>query len=331
MSKEKLKLTLASSPYEHVRDFTEGDVEAEGIDINYLPLQIEEMFYRFINFSEFDVSEISSGKYTSLISQGDDRFVGLPVFPSRVFRQSSVYIRPDGPVKKAEDLAGRKVGIPEWGQSAAVYSRGWLVHQVGIPLKDIHWVQAGVNMPGRKEKVALKLPDGVQYTPTPDKSLSGMLLDGEIDAILTAHPPELFEHGDPRIVRLYPDYQPIEEAYYKETGIWPIMHLYAIRREVFEANPWIAQTLYKAFTRAKDQALERAIEVTACRMPFAWCYDAAEKAKQLFGDDFYPYGIEPNRKTLEAFLLYGYEQGLFHRHIAPEELFPKEVQSEFKV
>jgi 4,5-dihydroxyphthalate decarboxylase len=309
----KLQLTLASSPYEHVSDFTSGQIEAEGIEINFLPLQIEEMFYRFINFSEFHVSEISSGKFTSLMSQGDDRFVGLPIFPSRVFRQSSVYIRPDGPVTRAEDLAGRKVGIPEWGQSAAVYSRGWLQHDIGIPLSDIHWMQAGVNQPGRKEKVALKLPDGIQYTPRPDKSLSEMLLEGEIDAILTAHPPELFEQGDPRIVRLYEDYQPVEEEYFKKTGIWPIMHLYAIR------------------TEAKNRSLARAVEITACRMPFAWCYDAAEKAKKLFGDDFYPYGIEPNRKTLEAFLLYGYEQGLFHRHMAPEELFPKQVQSEFKV
>lgn len=327
----KLKLTLASSPYDHISDFTSGQIQAEGIEINFLPLQIEEMFYRFINFSEFHVSEISSGKYTSLISQGDDRFVGLPIFPSRVFRQSSVYIRRDGPVKKAEDLAGKKVGIPEWGQSAAVYSRGWIQHDVGIPLSDIHWMQAGVNQPGRKEKVALKLPDGVQYTPRPDKSLSEMLLEGEIDAILTAHPPELFEHGDPRIVRLFEDYQSVEEDYYKRTGIWPIMHLYAIRRDVFEAHPWVAKTLMKAFTEAKDRSLERAIEITACRMPFAWCYDAAEKAKKLFGDDFYPYGLEPNRTTLEAFLLYGFEQGLFHRHMEPEELFPKEVLSEFKV
>ena len=189
MANSRLKLTFASSDYEHVRDLTMGPLEAEGIELMPITLQIEEMFYRFINFEEFDISEISSGKYTSMISQGDDRFVGLPIFPSRVFRQSSVYIRPDGPVTKAEDLAGRKVGIPEWGQSAAVYSRGWLQHDIGIPLSDIHWMQAGVNQPGRKEKVSLKLPDGIQYTPRPDKSLSEMLLEGEIDAILTAHPP----------------------------------------------------------------------------------------------------------------------------------------------
>lgn len=327
----KLSLTLASSDYEHIRDFTYGPVEAEGIDLNYLNLSIEETFHRFINFSEFDVSEISSGKYTSLMSQGDNRFVGIPVFPSRVFRQSSLYVLANSKIRKAEQLAGKRIGIPEWGQSASVYTRGWLAHDVGIPLKDIMWVQAGVNMPGRKEKVKLKLPKGVKVTPRPDKSLTQLLLDGEIDSIMTAHPPELFEQGDPRIVRLYKDYQPIEEKYYKETGIWPIMHLYAVRRDVFDAHPWVASSIYKAFTEAKNRALTRALEITACRLPFAWCYDAAEKAKALFGDDFYPYGIEANRKTLEAFLLYGWEQGLFHRHMAPEELFPKEVQSAFKV
>jgi 4,5-dihydroxyphthalate decarboxylase len=327
----KLALTLASSPYEHVRDFTEGEIEAEGIDLNYLNIQIEEMFHRFINFREFDVSEISSGKYTSMISQGDKRFVGIPVFPSRVFRQSSVYVKRGSKIRKAEDLAGKKVGIPEWGQSAAVYSRGWLVHDVGIPLKDIHWVQAGVGMAGRKEKVKLKLPKGVKLTPVSDKSLQEMLLSGEIDAMLSAHPPPLVEAGDPRIQRLYKNYRKVEEDYYKRTGVWPIMHLYAIRREVFDAHPWVAQSLMKAFTQAKDQALHRATEITACRFPFAWCYDAAEKAKALFGDDFYPYGIEANRTTLDAFLQYGFEQGLFHKRMEPEDLFPKEVQSRFKV
>ena len=331
MSKSKLRLTFATSDYEHVRDLSMGPVEAEGIELNCLTLQIEEMFYRFINFNEFDISEISSGKYASMISQGEDRYVGLPIFPSRVFRQSSVYIRPDGPVKAAEDLAGKKVGLPEWGQSAAVYSRGWIEHDVGIPLSDIEWMQAGVNMPGRKEKVALNLPANISLTPRPDNSLSELLLDGEIDAILSAHPPELAEQGDPRIVRLYEDYQPVEEEYFKRTGIWPIMHLYAIRRPVFEQNPWVAMSMVKALTEAKDRAMERMLDLTACRAPFAWCYADAAKAKQLFGDDFYPYGIQSNRTTLEAFLQYGFEQGLFHRHMTPEELFPKEVQSEFKV
>jgi 4,5-dihydroxyphthalate decarboxylase len=331
MANSRLKLTFASSDYEHVRDLTMGPLEAEGIELMPITLQIEEMFYRFINFEEFDISEISSGKYTSMISQGDDRFVGLPVFPSRVPRQSSVYIRPDGPVQKPEDLRGKKIGVPEWGQSAAVYSRGWIQHELGIPLTEIEWHQAGVGQPGRKEKVGLNLPDGLVLIPQPEKSLTGMLLDGELDAILSAHPPELVEQHDPRIVRLFPNYREIEKQYYQDTGIWPIMHLYAIRREVFEANPWVAQSMVKALTEAKDRSLARMLDITACRAPIGWVYEAAEEARQTFGDDFYPYGIEPNRKTLEAFLLYGFEQGLFHRHMTPEDMFPKEVQSEFKV
>ncbi len=331
MANSRLKLTFASSDYEHVRDLTMGPIEPEGIELVPITLQIEEMFYRFINFEEFDISEISSGKYTSMISQGDNRFVGLPIFPSRVARQSSVYILPGGPIKTAEDLRGKKIGVPEWGQSASVYSRGWLQHEVGIPLTEIEWHQAGVNQPGRKEKVALNLPDGIVLKPQPDKSLSGMLLDGEIDAILTAHAPEIVEKRDPRIVRLYPNYREIEKQYYRDTGIWPIMHLYAIRREVFEAHPWVAQSMCKALTEAKDRSLNRMLDITACRAPIGWIYDIAEEARELFGDDFYPYGIEPNRTTLEAFLLYGYEQGLFHKHMAPEDMFPKEVQSEFKV
>ena len=141
----------------------------------------------------------------------------------------------------------------------------------------------------------------------------------------------MVEQHDPRIVRLFPNYREIEKQYYKDTGIWPIMHLYAIRREVFEANPWVAQSMVKALTEAKDRSLARMLDITACRAPIGWVYEAAEEARQTFGDDFYPYGIEPNRKTLEAFLLYGYEQGLFHRHMTPEDMFPKEVQSEFKV
>lgn len=327
----KLQLTLAASDYAHTREFTSGGIQADGIEINYISLGIEETFYRFIHFGEWDVSEISSGKYTSLISQGDDRFVAIPVFPSRVFRQSSLYIRPDGPVKTAEDLRGKRIGIPEWGHSASVYTRGWLQHDVGIPLSEITWVQAGVNEPGRKEKVALDLPKGIEITSRPDKSLSQLLLDGDIDAINAAHPPEPFAQRSPDIKRLFPNYREVEETYYRETGIWPIMHFFAIRREVFEANRWIARNLYKAFEEAKNRAMAAALEITASRSPFAWCYESAEKAREVFGEDFFPYGIEPNRKTLEAFLLYTYEQGLAHRHLKVEDLFPPELHSEFKV
>ena len=327
----RLEITYAASDYEHTRDLTRGDIQAEGIDLRYLHLQIEETFFRFIKFREWDVSEMSFGKYIALKSQDDDTVTAIPVFPSRVFRQSSLFVLPDSGIRDASDLRGKKIGIPEWAQTASIYTRGWLVHNMGIPLQEIDWIQGGVNDAGRQEKVKLKLPDGVSYTPRPDKSLTQMLFDGEIDCIMSAHPPVPVEEGDDTIVHLYPNYQEVEERYYKDTGIFPIMHVIAMRGDVFRENRWIAMNLLKAFTEAKDRAMFRVQEMTATRVPYAWCYEGAQKARKLFGDDFFPYGIEPNRTTLEAFLQYGFEQGVCQRKVEVEELFPKEVQAEFRV
>ena len=327
----KLELTFAASDYDHTRDLTSGAIQVEGIDLNCLSLSIEETFFRFTKFREWDVSEMSMGKYIALKSQDDESVTAIPVFPSRVFRQSSLYVLADSPIKSAEELSGKRIGIPEWAQTASIYTRGWLVHQIGIPLQEIDWVQAGVNQPGRVEKVELRLPEGVRYTPMPDKSLSGMLMSGEIDCVMSAHPPEAFEEGTGEVVQVYPNYREVEEAYYRETGIFPIMHVIALRGDVFRANRWIAMNLLKAFEQAKRNSMVRAQEFTATRFPFAWCYDAALRAKDIFGEDFFPYGVEANRTTLEAFLQYGFEQGVCHRKVAVEELFPEEVRSEFKV
>ena len=326
-----LTLTFAASDYEHTRDLTRGDIKADGIDLRYLNLQIEETFYRFIKFREWDISEMSFGKYVALRSQDDDSVTAIPVFPSRVFRQSSLFVLPGSPIKNASDLRDKKIGVPEWAQTASIYTRGWLVHNIGIPLKEIDWVQAGVNQPGRQEKVKLSLPDGVTCTPRPDASLTDLLLAGEIDCIMAAHPPAPVEEGLETIVHLYPDYREVEERYYRETGIFPIMHVIAIRGDVFRKNRWIAMNLFKAFEQAKNRALERVQEITATRVPFAWCYEAAHRAKRLFGDDFFPYGVEKNRTTLEAFLQYSAEQGVCGRKVSIEELFPDEVLSEFRV
>lgn len=327
----KLKLTYAASDYDHTRDLTSGAIQPEGIDLNCLDLTIEETFFRFTKFREWDVSEMSMGKYIALKSQDDDSVTAIPVFPSRVFRQSSLYVQAGSPLRDAGDLRGKRIGIPEWAQTASIYTRGWLVHQIGIPLHEIEWIQAGVNQPGRVEKVALRLPDGVRYTPAPDRSLTEMLLAGDIDCVMSAHPPAPFEEETGEIAQLYPNYREVEEAYYRETGIFPIMHVIALKGEVFGANRWIAMNLLKAFEQAKNNSVRRVQEFTATRVPFAWCYEAAHRAKALFGEDFFPYGVEPNRRTLEAFLEYGFEQGVCQREVAVEELFPPEVQAEFKV
>src|SRR6185437_12467513 len=327
----RLLLTLAISDYDHTRDFTSGEVMADGIEICHQKLGVEEIFFRMLKDREFDASELSMAKFTSMVSQGDDSLVGIPVFPSRVFRHSSIYLKRGGPVKAPADLKGRKVGIPEWAQTASVYSRGFLMHQFGLKLQDIEWLQAGVNNPGRVEKVALKLPDGVRYKPMPEHSLEEMLLNGMIDAMASAHPPDGFEHGNPDIVRLFPNYQAVELDYYKQTGIFPIMHVVAIRRDLYERAPWIAMSLFKGFEEAKRRSLYRSTEMTASRFPIPWSFHHADDYTKLFGPDPFPYGIEGNRKTIEAFLTYGYEQGTFHRLLKPEDLFPPQFGHSFKI
>lgn len=326
-----IHLTLAIGDYDHVRDLGDGVVRAEGIDITHLKLSVEEIFYRFTRFREWDVSEMALGKYAALISQNDESLSAIPVFPSRAFRLSSIYVRRDGAVKAAQDLAGKRVGIPEWAQTAAVYTRGWLAHEVGIPLSDIEWVQAGVNQPGRVEKVELKLPAGVRYRNVPDRSLSQMLLAGEIDAVMSARPPAPFTENHPNVTRLFADFRAAEEAYGRKTGIFPIMHVVALRRALLAEHPWAAMNLYQAFDEAKNRSLARVLDATASHVPIPWGFAYAAGARALFGEDFWPYGIEPNRPTLEAFLQFAYEQGVCHRHVTPEELFPAEVQSRYRI
>jgi 4,5-dihydroxyphthalate decarboxylase len=327
----ELSLSLAISDYDHVRDLVNGRVRAEGIALQPSVLNVEEIFYRTTNFQEWDISEMSFGKYSSLRSQGDDRLVGLPVFPSRSFRQSSVYVRRDGRVRSAADLRGKRIGIPEWAQTAAIYSRGWISHSLNIPLAEIEWVQAGVNEAGRKEKVSVRLPDGVTCRNERSKSLTTLLLDGEIDAILSARAPAPDTQRAGEIVRLIPEFIEVERAYFESTGIFPIMHLIVMRREVYERNRWVAVNLVKSFEEAKRRSFYRLSDITCSHFPLPWIPARTTEAQQLFGDDIWPYGLEPNRTTLEAFLQFGYEQGVCHRLLTPEELFVPETLGAVRV
>ena len=327
----RLALTLALGDYDHTRDLASGVVRADGIDLTHLKLSIEETFFRFLKFREFHVSEMSLAKFAASIAKGDAFFVGIPVFPSRVFRLSSFYIREGGRVKTEADLAGARIGIPEWGQTASVYTRGYLQHELGVPLGRVEWLQAGVNEPGRVEKVKLDLPQGVRYASVADASLNDMLLDGRIDVALSARPPRAFAAGDTRVRRLFPDFQAREEAHYRKTGIFPIMHVIAIRGDVYEDNPWVAMNLLKAFEEAKARSLKRVTDVTASHVPLPWVSDFASRMQSVAGADPFPYGIEANRATLEAFLRYAREQGLCAREMKPEELFVPEVREGYKI
>ena len=328
-----IHLTMATWDYDHVRDLATGLVKPKGIELTHLQMEVEEIFYRFAKSFEWDVSELSFAKYCSIMSQDDPPITGIPVFISRVFRHSAFYIRSDGSIKQSSDLKGKRIGIPEWSQTATVYARGWLHHHGGAKLDEVEWVQAGVNRPGRVEMAHLNLPKGVSYTQVPDKSLVEMLLSGEIDCMISAHPPHEFEVGNPAIARLFPEVRGVEEAYFDETGIYPIMHTVAIKRDVYEEYPWIARNLMTAFEEARDRSVSRLTSVTASQIPVPWGYENAERVgKKIFGDHgLWPYGIEANRPTIEGFLKYCDEQGVTHRKLKPEELYAPEAMSEFVI
>jgi 4,5-dihydroxyphthalate decarboxylase len=327
----KLELTLALSRYDHTEDLVTGRVPVEGIDLNYLDLPLHDIFFRFIHFREFDLAEMSMAKYVSMVSQDDETVTALPVFPSRVARHSSIYVRRDGPVARPADLAGRRVGVPEWAQTAAVYSRGLLMHHFGVDLSSIHWFQAGEDEAGRREKVTLKLPAGLRLTSVLDKTLGEMLSSGELDAILVAQPPRQYLQGDSNIVRMFENYLELEQKYVRETKILPIMHTVAMKRSVLDRHPWAAANLLKAFEQAKDNSLERALYAGVTRFPIPWCFEYARQAQEIWGDDYWPYGVESNRRTLDLFLQYAFEQGVCHRRLQPEELFPAQVLSQYRV
>ncbi len=326
-----LHLTMGFTEYDHVRDMFSGRVRPEGIDLTCLAMEVEETFLRFFRNQEWDVSEISFAMATTMVARGDAPFVLIPVFPSRVFRHSAIYVRAGGGVEKPEDLAGKRVGLPQWAQTATLWVRGWLSDTAGIPLADIKWFELGSDTHGRLDPTRLRPPDGIDLTSLPGGSLADMLAEGELDALLTAHPPRLFRDGDPRIIRLFPDYQPVEEDYFNQTGIYPIMHTVAIRRTSYEANRWIARNLFDAFEQAKNLAARRLIDMNVSQIALPWLQSVAERrAAQFFPDgDYWPYGIGPNRTTLEAFLKFAFEQGLTGRHLAPEELFAPEALESF--
>src|SRR6267378_4989941 len=327
----KIKLTIATTDYDHFRDFRTGAVQAVGIEHIWLTLGHHEIFSRFTFNREWDVTELSFAKFSAQVTRPDPDIIGLPVFASRLFRFGAFYVNKKSGSKTAADLKGKSIGSPEWAHTAAVYMRGWLHNEAGVKLTDVHWYQAGANEAGRIEKVELNLPPGVKLTRVNDKSLSNMIAAGEIDCALIARPPNSFLAGHPDVVRLYPNYLEMEEAYYARTKVWPIMHIIAIQKHILDANPWVARNLYNAFVESKRRSLERLLDPAVSRYPLAWLPTYARKMRDVFGGDPFPYGIEENRPTLEQFLRYTHEQGIAHRRARPEEIFPKGIMTAVRV
>jgi 4,5-dihydroxyphthalate decarboxylase len=310
-------VTIATWDYDHIRDLRIGDVSPAGIDVSYLNLNMHEVFSRFLANREWHVSELSFAKFIAEATGPDPDLVALPVFLRREFRYGIVYVNRNR-IRTPDDLRGKRVGVPEWAQTACVYMCGALQHDFGVPFTAIEWLQAGINEAGRAEKVDMELPDAIRLTPVADKSLSDMLCSGEIDAAMCATVPECFgKHPD--IVRLWPEYAAMGDAFYARTRIYPIMHVAVMRKAVLVGRPWIARNLYNAFDEARRSSLARLGRPGYIALPGH--AEAAQAASEAFGGDYFPYGIEENRAALELFLRYAYEQGIARRLVTPEEIF----------
>ena len=322
-----LNLSIATNDYDHFRDVRLGNIKPEGIDLNWFIFTHHECFARFTADREFDISELSFAKFSAQITRKDADIIGLPIICSRLFRFSSFYVNKNSGVKTIEDLKGKRVGSPEWAHSAAVWMRGWMQNDKGINLSDIRWVQAGANAPGREEKVELNLPEGIKIERIKDKSLSELLANGAIDCAIIARPPTCFLESHPDVVRLFPNYINMEEIYFKESGIWPVMHILAMKKSIHDKNPWVARNLYNAFLDSKDRSLARLLDPAISRYPLPWLATYARDMQDLMSGDPFPFGIEENRKTWEKMALYSFQQGIAHREFTPEEIFPSSIST----
>jgi 4,5-dihydroxyphthalate decarboxylase len=310
-------------------------VKPEGIDLTYLPLWIQEIFYRMLKYREFDASELSLGAYVASLFSDEKPFIAIPVFPSRFFRHGSIYINRESGIKEPRDLIGRKVGVPEYRQTACVWIKGILSDFYDVKVDSVHYFTGPLESIESKRKYFTVLAETdnlpryrkIDVTPIPrGKNLSQMLIDGEIDALYSALTPSAFKNRPDKVKRLFDNYREVEIEYFKKTRIFPIMHVIVIRRDVYEKKRWIAKSLYKAFEESKRIAFER-LETATGTLHYAlpWLFDYYEETVRIMGEDYWSYGLRKNYHVLETFIRYMEEQGLIPAKISPEDLFASEV------
>ncbi|ROO87612.1 4,5-dihydroxyphthalate decarboxylase [Actinocorallia herbida] len=315
------RLAVGVGDYDHTRDLWTGGVTSGALELDVTVAgSPEEVFSRFLEGGEWDAAEMSFAVAAALRGQGDDSLVVLPVFPARAFRHGAIYVRSDGPVGEPADLAGRRVGIPAWAQTAGVYVRGLLASEFGVDPRSIEWIQAGVDEPGRKEPVEIGF-EGFRIRSEPEATLDRLLLDGEVDAVISARPPASVERRDRRVRRLFKKHTFDEMEYAKRSGIFPIMHVLVVRREFHDAHPGFSFELERMFTEAKDRSIRRALSAVVPSYPLPWAAANAARARDLIGEDFWPYGVEPNRPTIELFLDHCADQSITPRRLDVDELF----------
>ena len=327
-----LPLSLACWNYDRTRALLDGRVRADGIELTCLDLPVEETFFRMLRHREFDVAEMSLSSYVVSLAAAPPPFVAIPVFPSRFFRHSCIYVNSRAGITRPEDLTGRVVGTPEYQMTAPVWIRGILADAYGVAVNSVTYATGGLEEPGRPEKLALDLPPAIRIRRIgPTQTLSAMLADGEIDALYTARAPSSVRAGDGRVRRLFEQFADVEREYFRRTRIFPIMHTVVIRRDVYERHRWIAQSLTKAFERAQALAVEDLEQTAALKIMLPWLPAHLEDARREMGADFWPYGVAANAATLDTFLRYSHEQGLSPRRLTPDQLFAPETLESFRI
>jgi 4,5-dihydroxyphthalate decarboxylase len=316
-----LRLSLAIGDYDRIRPIADGTVRIDGVDPIMSILDPEEIFFRAFKYADFDICELSLSSYTVKTAKGDSPYIAVPVFPSRAFRHTSVYIRTDRGITKPEDLKDRRIGVPEYQLTANVWVRV-ILEEYGVRASDVTWVRGGYEHPDREEKISLELPPDVRLESLPrGATISSALVDGTIDAVVGPRAPSCFEHGAPNVGRLWSDPVAAASEWYGKHKIFPIMHVLGIRKDVVERHRYLPGALVKAFEEAKSVALARLTNTAATKVTLPFVEERLQHARALMGDDFWSYGLEPNRHGLDVFLDAHHAQGLSSRRLKPEELF----------
>ena len=327
-----LQLSLACWDYDRTRALADGSVRPEGIDLIYQNLFVEETFFRMARFREFDAAEMSLSSYCVSLGKDDPAFIAIPVFPSRFFRHSCIFVSAKSGIREPKGLAGKKIGVPEYQMTAPVWIRGILQDEYGVDPASCEYWSGGEEETGRDEKLKIELPPKFKLRPIgPTQTLSQMIADGELDAMHTARTPSTFRTRPGTVRRLFENYVEVEKAYYRKTKIFPIMHTVVIRRDVYESNRWVAQSLYKAFVQAQRRTYDQLQTTMALATMLPWQIAHVEEARALMGEDWWAYGVQPNRHVLDTFLRYHHEQGLSKRRLKIEELFAPETLESFRV
>ena len=314
---------MACGPYDRTEAIRNGIIKPDGIDLTYVAIESPPVLVdRAVKNNEFDIAEMFLTLYMSLRSQGKFPFVAIPVFPSRVFRHGFIFVNTNSGIKTPKELEGKRVGVPEFRQTAAVWVKGILQHDFGVDLTTIRWVEGGLYAARPRDMLDLK-PEGpfsLEFAPE-GRSLDDMLEKGELDALLGAERPRSFG-ACPQVQRLFPNYREVEREYYLKTGIFPIMHTMVLKESLYREQPWVAQSVYKAMVEAKGWVLDHIWGTGgSLRFMLPWLWDDLEKMGELFGGDAWPYGLESNRHTLDTLMEYMVEQGLMPRRVPLEELF----------